>query len=74
MFNTYSVGDANPDLFKDDSVVDVSNLRLHVIVNLFPNTLQNYANIFDVMLSPDNSNAWEQSQTVYIYIYSYLHS
>ena len=39
MFNTYSVGDANPDLFKDDSVVDVSDLRLHVIVNLFPNAL-----------------------------------
>ena len=62
----FSVGDANPDLFKDDSVVDVSDLRLHIIVYLFLNELQNYANIFDVMLSPDNSDAWEQSQMVYI--------
>ena len=33
MHFVFSVGDANPDLFKDDSVVNVSDLRLHVIVN-----------------------------------------
>ena len=29
--SSFRVGDANPDLFKDDTVVDVSDPKLHVM-------------------------------------------